>query len=404
MKIRFQTILGMGVAAVALLLTFILGLNVYVRVTTKPLHPDPGNVPSEMRAAPSPKWAGVVEQARKIGRDGLLEQNLPGLSIAVGVAGDVVWAEGFGLADLEERVRVTPQTRFRIGSASTMLASAAVGLLLDKGKLKLDEKIQTYVPAFPEKQWPVTLRQLMAHTAGVRNDAGDEENVFDHCDQTADGLQRFAQEPLLFEPGTRYRYSSYGWILVSGAIEAAAGEPFFTFVRKQIFEPLGMNDTRVDAATQAITDQSASYFPRFAAETKYGPQEPDHLDYSCFAGASAFVSTPSDLVRFGMAIDSGKLLQPATVQLLQTSQRTASGEDTGYGLGWDRETVTLAGQQRNLVVQDGELRGGTVASFISLPEPAIVVAVVSNISFADTRSIALKIAEVFAGQTNPERK
>jgi CubicO group peptidase (beta-lactamase class C family) len=116
------------------------------------------------------------------------------------------------------------------------------------------------------------------------------------------------------------------------------------------------------------------------------------------------VSTPSDLVRFGMAIDSGKLLQPATVQLLQTSQRTASGEDTGYGLGWDRETVTLAGQQRNLVVQDGELRGGTVASFISLPEPAIVVAVVSNISFADTRSIALKIAEVFAGQTNPERK
>jgi serine beta-lactamase-like protein LACTB, mitochondrial len=404
MRIRFQTILGMGVAAVALLLTFILGLNVYVRVTTKPLHPDPENVPSEMRAAPLPKWAGLVEQARKIGRDGLLEQNLPGLSIAVGVGGDVVWAEGFGLADLEERVRVTPQTRFRIGSASTMLTSAAVGLLVENGKLKLDEKIQTYVPAFPEKQWPVTLRHLMAHTAGVRNDAGDEENVFEHCDHTADGLKRFAQEPLLFEPGTRYRYSSYGWILVSSAIEAAAGEPFFTFVRRQIFEPLGMNDTRVDAATQAITDQAASYFPRFAAETKYGPQEPDQLDYSCFAGASAFVSTPSDLVRFGMAIDSGKVLQPATVKLLQTSQRTAAGEDTGHGLGWDRETVNLAGQQRNLVVQDGALRGGTVASFISFPERAIVVAVVSNISFADTGTIALKIADVFAGQGTPERK
>lgn len=398
LKIRFHTVLALGVAAVALLLLFILGLNVYVRVTTRPLHPDPEQVPSEMRATPSPKWSAAVEQARKISRDGLLEQNLPGLSVAVGVGSDVVYAEGFGLADLEEQARVTPHTRFRIGSASTMLTSAAVGMLLEKGQLTLDEKIQTYVPAFPEKQWPVTLRQLMGHLAGVRNDAGDEEDVFTGCAQTADGLKRFANEPLLFEPGTRYRYSSYGWILVSSAVEAASREPFFTFARKQIFEPLGMTDTRVDAAAQAITDQASSYFPRFAADTRYGPQEPDKLDYSCFAGASAFVSTPSDLVRFGMAMNSGRLLKPETVQILQASQRTTAGEATGYGLGWDRETITLAGQQRDLVVHDGTLRDGMVSSFITFPDRGLVVAVVSNISFADTASIAVKIAEVFAAQ------
>jgi len=396
LKIRFQTVLALGVAAVALLLLFILGLNVYVRVTTRPLHPDPEQVPSEMRATPLPKWSAAVEQARKISRDGLLEQNLPGLSVAVGVESDVVYAEGFGLADLEEQARVTPHTRFRIGSASTMLTSAAVGLLLEQGQLKLDEKIQTYVPAFPEKQWPVTLRQLMGHLAGVRNDAGDEEDVFTSCEQTADGLKRFANEPLLFEPGTRYRYSSYGWILVSSAVEAASREPFFTFTRKQIFEPLGMIDTRVDAAAQAITDQASSYFPRFAADTRYGPQEPDKLDYSCFAGASAFVSTPSDLVRFGMAMNSGRLLKPETLQILQASQRTTAGEDTGYGLGWDRESITLAGQQRDLVVHDGTLRDGMVSSFIAFPDRGLVVAVVSNTSFADTASIAVKIAEVFA--------
>ena len=128
------------------------------------------------------------------------------------------------------------------------------------------------------------------------------------------------------------------------------------------------------------------------------------IDYSCYAGASAFLSTPSDLVRFGMAIDSGKLLQPATVQLLQTSQRLPSGEETGYGLGWDLETVTLAGEQTRVAGHDGESLGGMVASLMTLRERGLVVAVASNISYADTSAIALKVAEAFAGQGSPGRK
>ena len=104
-----------------------------------------------------------MEQGRQLARAGLVQQNLPGLSVAVGVGGDLVWAEGFGWADLEKRVPVGPGTRFRIGHASKALTSAAVGLLLEKGRLHLNDEIQTYVPAFPRKQWPVTLRQLMGH-------------------------------------------------------------------------------------------------------------------------------------------------------------------------------------------------------------------------------------------------
>ena len=89
----------------------------------------------------------------------------------------------------------------------------------------------------------MTLRQLMGHVAGVRNDGGDEGPLSVRCERPVEGLQCFAKRPLLFEPGTRYRYSSYGWILVSAAVEAAADEPFLTFMRKQIFEPLGMDDT-----------------------------------------------------------------------------------------------------------------------------------------------------------------
>ena len=128
-KSRTQTWLALIVVAVGLVPTAILGLFVYMSATATPLHPNPQDVPSVMGATTVRQWADAVEQARQIVRAGLIEQNLPGLSVAVGAGGDIVWAEGFGWADLEKRVPVAPETRFRIGTASTALTSAAVGLL-----------------------------------------------------------------------------------------------------------------------------------------------------------------------------------------------------------------------------------------------------------------------------------
>jgi serine beta-lactamase-like protein LACTB len=401
---RRQIWLAVIVVPVVLIPTVVLGLYLYVSATAPLLHPDPQGVPAVTRSDPSAEWAAAVAQGRQAVRAALTEQNLPGLSVAVGAGGDIIWAEGFGWADLENGVKVGPDTRFRIGTASTALTSAAAGLLLEKGRLKLDDEIQAYVPAFPRKQWPVTVRQLMGHLAGVGNDGGDEGPLFaTHCERPVEGLQAFAERPLLFEPGTRYRYSSYGWILVSTAVEAAADEPFLTFMRNQIFEPLGMENTRADTSTAASGDRATSYFPRFAADPRYGPDLMRPLDYSCYAGASVFVSTPSDLVRFGLAISRGKLLQPATVQLLQASQRLPSGEETGYGLGWDLETAALAGGQTRMAGHDGDILGGTVASFMTFPD-GLVVAVTSNISYADTYAVGLKITEAFAPQTNSAKK
>jgi CubicO group peptidase (beta-lactamase class C family) len=246
----------------------------------------------------------------------------------------------------------------------------------------------------------------MGHVAGIRRDAGDEEpvGVLDEeprsvrCPRTIDGLQRFAERSLLFEPGTEYRYSNYGWILVSAAVEAAAQEPFARFMRTQIFEPLGMNDTSAESPIEPSPDRATFYFPKFSADPRYGPDEGREVDYSCFAGSAAFVSTPSDLVRFSLAIQGGKLLKLATVQLLQTSLRLPSGEKTGYGLGWDLETAELAGTQTTLVGHDGDMMGGRVASLQTVPDRGIVVAVTSNIGYADTFTIAVKIAQAFAEQ------
>jgi serine beta-lactamase-like protein LACTB, mitochondrial len=398
-KSRIQTAVTVIVVSVGVILAAILGLYGYVIATMTPLHPNAQDVPSVTRAAPVPKWADAAEQGRRIVRASLIEQNLPGLSVAVGAGGDIVWAEGFGWADLENHVAVAPDTRFRIGTASTALTSAAVGLLLERNRVSLDEKIQTYVPEFPEKQWPVTLRQLMGHMAGIRSDGGDEGPLFSvRCERPVDALPYFKDRSLLFEPGTKYRYSRYGWILMSAAVEAAAKEPFLSFMRSQIFEPLGMDRTGADSAAEPIPDRATFYFPRFAADPRYGPDPMRPLDYSCYAGSSAFLSTPSDLVRFAMAINGGKLLQPATVKLLQTSQRLPSGQETGYGLGWDLETVTLAGKRTRAVGHDGDSLGGMVASLTTFPEHQIVVAVTSNISYADTFGLAVKIAQAFTKQ------
>src|SRR2546429_5267403 len=115
--------LGVFVAPPALVFAFVVGLFVSVSATMTPLHPDPKGVPSVTPSAPLPKWANAVEQGRQLVRATLVEHNLPGLSVAVGVGGDIVWGEGFGWADLENRVPVAPETRFRIGTASTALTS-----------------------------------------------------------------------------------------------------------------------------------------------------------------------------------------------------------------------------------------------------------------------------------------
>ena len=291
-KSRKEIALTAIVLAVGMVGAAILGLFAYVRATATPIHADATSIPSVTHVAPLPKWADAVGKGRRIARAGLTEQNLPGLSVAVGADGDIVWAEGFGFADLETRVPVAPQMRFRIAEVSKPLTSIAVGRLLEQHKLNLDDEIQTYVPTFPKKQWPVTLRQLMGHVSGIRNDAGDEESL-EPCERTLDALKRFADEPLRFEPGTRSNPSSYGSILVSAAVEAAAGEPFFAYMRTKIFEPLGMEDTRPDSSTENVLDRATFYYPRFGGDTRYGPESVREGDQTCWAGAGAFLSTPS---------------------------------------------------------------------------------------------------------------
>jgi CubicO group peptidase (beta-lactamase class C family) len=189
-------------------------------------------------------------------------------------------------------------------------------------------------------------------------------------------------------------------VLLSAVVEAAANTPFVTFLNQRIFRPLGMPDTFKEVVTDPPPDAATPYNPRFAANPVNGLRPLPKFDYSCHAGSNGFLSTPSDLVRFGMAINRGKLLSPQTVQTLQTPQRLASGQQTSYGLGWDLKTVTLAGQQVQAAGHNGHFWVYEVTSLLTFPERGLAVAVMSNVSFAGTPSIAERVAQTFAAQGN----
>jgi len=398
-KSRIPTWVSLVLLGMGLLVVGIPGLWVYMSITATKVHPDSQTIPSLTNSPPPPKWAGAAEQSRQIVRASMSENNLAGLSVAVGIDGGIVWAEGFGFADIESSLPVTPDHRFRTGTASIVFTSAALGLLLDEGRLKLDDEIQRYVPEFPMKKWPVTVRQVMGQVAGFQTEDPDNGVLTSsHCERPADAVALFAKAPLLFQPGTEYRDSTFGWVLLSAVVEAAADTPFTTFLNENIFRPLGMLDTFKESVTNPPSDAATSYNPRFAANPVYGLRPLPRFDYSCHAGSNGFLSTPSDLVRFGMAINRGKLLGPQTVQTLQTPQRLASGQQTSYGLGWDLKTVTLAGQQVQAAGHNGHFWVEEVASLLTFPERGLAVAVMSNVSFAGTPSVAERVAQTFAEQ------
>ena len=438
---RSRTLLGLFLVPIVLLVVAIVGTRLYMSVSRQVLHANQQFIPSTTHGAPSPQWSEAVDRTRRIIRADLAAQNLPGVSVAVGIGGKIVWAEGFGWADIEARAPVTPNTRFRIGTASTVLTSAAGGMLLEKGRLVLDEDIQTYVPEFTKRQWPVTLRQLMANMGGLDTDGEDDPLLRQRCERPVEALPHFAQSALLFEPGTQYRHSKYGWILVSAAIETAADQRFLTFMDERIFRPLGMGNTGAESATEEnpdrvgepeedppfftfiqqlilrplglgnpkiipATDSATVYFPGFGydPQVRYGLHVMRPPNLSCYAGSMAFFSTPSDLVRFGLAVNGGTLLRPATVQILQTSQKLKSGQETGYGLGWDLSAVNLAGKPTQAVGYysgGGRFLGGKVVSLMMFREAGIVVAVMSNISYTDAPALTLKVAEAF---TQPAKR
>lgn len=398
--VKSWLIRGRAEAALAVVLVAIMVLGGAVAVwvlSTAPIHESAALVPATPGVAPSGRYAAAAEQSRRHAQALAAGDNLPGVSIAVAVDGEIAWTEGIGWADVEGHTPVTPLTRFRLGALSKPLTAVGAALLYDRGRLDLDAPIQRYVPAYPKKQWTVTTRELMGDVAGVHRIRGDNNDAMptSHCEGLGDAVALLEDDPLLFEPGTRHRYSIWGWVLVSAVVEGAAGESFGRFMEHQVFEPLGMTRTVV-AETAGLESGHPSYAPRAMLRPRLGVQEATRPDYSCLAGAGAFLSTPSDLVRLGSAMLTPGLLKAGTIAAFQTPARLSSGASSTYALGWTVSSVTLAGDPVRMVSHRGSPSGGTV-TLLTFPDRGLAVAVAANTSEArGLQAFALQVADAFA--------
>lgn len=346
--------------------------------------------PTRLAESPqSAQWSAAIEQARANADQFMRAHSLPGLSVAVGVNGVIAYSEGFGFADLENRVAVTPLTRMRIGSVSKSVTSVALGQLVEAGKLDLDAEVQKYVPTFPRKRWPITVRQVAGHTAGIRHYNSSEENLSSVRYPTVlAGLAIFQNDSLLFEPGTRYGYSSYGWNLISGVVEGASGEHFLSYMRRRVFEPLGLRSIVAEHADSLIAHRSRFYERAADSALANAP----YVDNSYKWAGGGFISNTEDLVQLGMALLRGDVLKPPTFATLSTSQKLRDGKLTGYGLGW---ASNQDDKGRRIVYHTGGSVGGR-AVLLLYPDHGVVVAMLSNAGHAPmSPPNAGRIAESF---------
>ncbi len=358
-------------------------------------------------ATPEVAEAPPVDPRLQCARDHLQafmkERRVPGLSVAVGQAGKVAWAEAFGVADLTAGTPVTADSTFPIGSTTKSLTSLALGKLVEEGKIDLDAPIQTYVPYFPVKGQPdqpqrITPRLLAGHLAGLRDyDMATEYYNTKVFPSVRDSVGIFKDDPLIHEPGTKYAYSAYGFVLLSAAIEGASGQDYLSFMKSRITAPLGLTRTGPDLRPAEMPGLVTCYVGGFMGVPT--PAQPGSVSNKW--GAGGFVSTPSEMVRLGNAVLKGEVVKPETFALLTKPQTLKSGEDAGagYAMGWRSGKATLPISGRELrVVHHGGTANGAMSFFVLFPEEGLVVSINSNLliqPFTDFSGEAYFVADLF---------
>jgi len=297
---------------------------------------------------------------------------VPGLSAAAGRDGKIAWSEGFGFADLEAKKPVTSNTMFRIGSISKPLTAAGLMLLVENGRFDLDADIHTYVPDFPDKGEVITTRQLGGHLAGIRHYRGRETFSNKPFPTVRSGLKIFENDPLLSKPGEKFSYSSYGFNLLSCAMESAANENFLAYMEQNVFRPLEMKHTAPDLAGRDNADRTHFYLVKTGGSFETAPA----VDNSYKWAGGGFLSTPEDLVRFGLAMLHPGFLKPESLKTMFTSQTNTIGKATGYGVGW---FVRQDRSGHRVFMHSGGSVGGT-SVLLLYPDSGVVLAMTSNCS------------------------
>ena len=337
------------------------------------------------------------QEIEKLVAQEMSRQNMPGLSIAVAVNGELAWSAGYGLADLENFVPAKALTMYRLASVSKPITAVAVMQLSEAGKIDLDHSIRRYVPTFPAKPWTITVRQLLGHLGGIRHYENSEEvNSTRHYPDMLSPLKIFQNDPLVAEPGTRFHYSTYGYVLLGEAVESAAGQRYLDYARSRVFVPAGMERIRQDHVFAVIPNRARGYVINSGGQL----QNCSLADTSNKVAGGGLIGSVEDLVHFASAVRAGRLLKASSVDAMFTQQKTSDGKSSLYGLGWN---VTTLDGSRKLVSHTGGQQG-TSTILVMLPREGVAVAVMTNLEKAQLRELSTRVVRQLIDLPYSKRK
>lgn len=344
-----------------------LALLLTLFLPAQPLVSAQNSKPAKVRVTPAGKYDKQLRLFDEFARKHMTLDKTVGLTIGF-MKDDFVWVKGYGYADLENKTPAKAESAYRLASITKPMTALAILQLVEKGKIDLDAEVQTYVPYFPKKQWPVTVRQVLGHLGGISHYKNfEQEGHIKTRKTTREAIAIFETFDLVAEPGTRYSYSSYGYNLLGAIIEAASGMSYGDYMRQNVWQPLGMTDTRMDDPLDIIPNRVRGY-QLLDGKVKNS----EFIDISSRFAGGGTRSTVTDLLKFAKGIMEQKLVTSDTMNLMTTSMSTRAGRLTNYGMGW--ETTPYNGRYM-LVHSGGQQETRTLLYIVPTRKLAIAVGV-----------------------------
>jgi len=304
-------------------------------------------------------------------------RHIPGLSLAAVRDGRVIKAKGYGLANVELKVPATPDSVYQIGSMTKQFTAAGIMLLVEEGKVSLDETIGNYLHDLPGAWRGVTVRHLLTHTSGIKDfaDLADTETERSKDYTKAQIIALVSGAPLEFRPGQKWNYSNTGYFLLGMIIERVSGKTYGQFLHDRIFSPLGMSATRLNNVNDIVPDRAAGYVLRDGRLYNGQPVNPTH-PYA----AGALLSTASDLAKWDAALYTERVLRESSIKQIMTPTTLNDGRparntyfNNYYGFGWF--LGELGGHK---YADHGGVIPGFTADIIRFSDDRITIIVLTN--------------------------
>jgi CubicO group peptidase (beta-lactamase class C family) len=337
--------------------------------------------------------AAKIEKIETAIKAWMTQHKAPALSIAIVTDDKMSFSKGYGLADVENNVSARSDTAYRLASIAKSLTAIAVMQLVERGKIDLSSPVNKYCAAYPEKQFlkdapdkqfSITVRQLLVHHAGVRHNKFDEVFSTRHFNNITEAVGSFKDDALVVEPETKYSYSTPGYTLLGCAIEGASGVSYLEYLRENIFKPAGMTRTVADDVYAVIPNRSRGYRKTQAGEIQNAPLH----DTSIKIPGGGLVSTAEDLAKFAAAVNTNQLVKPETLAQMWTKPKARDGKEQSYAMGF------LINDENGLlrVFNDGS-QAGTRTYLYLLPKQKFAVALMTNLEKAWCEELVPKIIE-----------